>query len=171
MRYITLHTSATQPSQDIGVKEIRDWHVNGNGWSDIGYHEVLRRDGTWEEGRDHGRTGAHVGGHNTGNYGICMVGGIREGGSPNNHRDFEDNYTDAQWASLYQRMKQLHEMWPNAIIMGHNGFPGHESRGCPCFDWKAWRADFLSSLKEEEVELPSHWIDEIDHDSQLKVLG
>lgn len=46
---IIIHCAATKPSQDIGANTIRKWHTdpppNGNGWSDIGYHYVIRRNG------------------------------------------------------------------------------------------------------------------------------
>lgn len=48
---IILQCSATPASMDIGAKGIWDWHVNGNHWRDIGYHWVIRRDGTVEKGR------------------------------------------------------------------------------------------------------------------------
>ena len=74
-RFITLHCSATRPSQIAGVKEIRSWH-KAKGWSDIGYHFVVRRDGRVEKGRPITQTGAHVQGWNTNNVGICLEGGI-----------------------------------------------------------------------------------------------
>ena len=37
---------------DIGAEKIKEWHTKGNGWSDIGYHWVIRRDGTLDKGRD-----------------------------------------------------------------------------------------------------------------------
>lgn len=156
MRYITIHASATFPSMDIGVAEIRDWHL-ARGFNDIGYHEVLRRDGTWEKGRPAHIKGAHVGGFNTDNYGVCLVGGLKEG-----TKTPENNFTAAQWSELRARMTELHRQWPGAIITGHNGFPGHESRGCPCFDWREWRAQFLASIAEDAIQLPSHWYDEVD---------
>jgi len=158
MRFITIHASATYPSMDIDAAEIRDWHLS-RGWRDIGYHEVIRRDGTVELGRPADQTGAHVGGHNTGNYGICLVGGLKQG-----TKIPEDNFTPAQYAKLRNRMLAHHTRWPEAIIMGHNGFPGHEARGCPCFDWRAWRDEFLAELREEPIQLPSHWLDEVDVD-------
>jgi len=48
IRYITIHAAATTPSMDIGVKEIREWHL-ARGWRDVGYHFVIRRDGTLEK--------------------------------------------------------------------------------------------------------------------------
>ena len=43
--YIVIHCSATRPSQDIDAKEIDRWH-RSRGWLKIGYHKVLKRDGT-----------------------------------------------------------------------------------------------------------------------------
>ena len=75
---IILHCSATPASMDIGAKEIRDWHVNGNHWRDIGYHWVIRRDGTVEKGRPEYQVGAHCLNHNANSIGVCMVGGTKK---------------------------------------------------------------------------------------------
>ena len=48
---IILHCSATQEGLDIGVDTIRRWHVTGNGWKDVGYHFIIKLDGTVEDGR------------------------------------------------------------------------------------------------------------------------
>lgn len=71
---IILHCSATPSTMDIGADTIRDWHVNGNGWSDIGYHIVIRRDGTIEDGRPINKIGSHCYGRNRHSIGICLVG-------------------------------------------------------------------------------------------------
>ena len=63
---IVIHCSATPPDQKIGAEEIRDWHVNGNKWSDIGYHYVIRRNGVIDVGRDVSVAGAHAKGYNHG---------------------------------------------------------------------------------------------------------
>jgi len=72
------HCSDSSDSIDLGVKEIRQWHTDtppkGNGWSDIGYHFVIRRDGRIERGRAETVQGAHVRGHNEDSIGICWVG-------------------------------------------------------------------------------------------------
>jgi len=79
---VIVHCSATKPSMDIGVDVIRQWHMN-KGWSDIGYHYVIRRNGAVELGRDLDKDGdvdeeigAHAYGHNATSIGICLIGGV-----------------------------------------------------------------------------------------------
>ena len=56
---IILHCSATYPSMDVGVSEIDFWHRQ-RGFDGIGYHYVVRLDGTIEEGRPYHLDGAHA---------------------------------------------------------------------------------------------------------------
>jgi N-acetyl-anhydromuramyl-L-alanine amidase AmpD len=48
--YLIIHCAATKPSMDIGVNEIRKWHLD-RGWRDVGYHYMIRRNGEVELGR------------------------------------------------------------------------------------------------------------------------
>ena len=57
---IMLHCSATVEGKDYSVDTIRKWHVDGRGWSDIGYHYVIQLDGTISQGRPITRAGAHI---------------------------------------------------------------------------------------------------------------
>ena len=97
---IIVHCSATPQNMDIGVEEIRRWHTDpkprGKGWSDIGYHYVIRRSGVVEAGRDWKRMGAHARGHNRTSIGICLVGG----NDAEDRRRAEANYTRQQYRSL-----------------------------------------------------------------------
>ena len=63
IRYLVVHCAATPPEMDIGAKEIDLWHRQ-RGWSGIGYHFVIRRDGRVEAGRPLDRPGAHAQGFN-----------------------------------------------------------------------------------------------------------
>lgn len=122
---IIIHCSYTKPDMDIGVAEIRDWHVNDNGWSDIGYHHVIRRDGTIEPGRDEARSGAHCKGHNHDSIGVCLVGGMSEDGKP------ECNYTLRQWRALDELIYDIQTRYPSATVHGHNEF---SEKPCPVFN-------------------------------------
>ena len=72
---IVIHCSATPSNMDIGVDKIRKWHVDDNGWDDIGYHYVIRRDGTLEIGRDEAMVGSHARAVNGTSIGVCLIGG------------------------------------------------------------------------------------------------
>ena len=85
MRKITefiIHCSATREGQDVTAADIRRWHVQGNGWKDIGYHFVIRLDGTIELGRPIAEVGAQCAGHNAESIGICYVGGMKASPQP-----------------------------------------------------------------------------------------
>ena len=122
-----MHCSATKPSQDIGAAEIRRWHVEDNGWSDIGYHQVIRRNGAIELGRDLKVSGAHVVGYNKLSVGVCLVGGVNADGAP------ENNFTPEQFDSLRLTLDYWKRIYPDARVMGHRDFPG-VNKACPCFD-------------------------------------
>ena len=121
---IIVHCSATNAYQDIGVEEIRDWHVNGNLWSDIGYHYVIRRNGRIEDGRPVGRSGAHARGHNSGSIGICLVGGIGDNGKA------DANFSIEQYISLKQLITHLKSEHDIVKVIGHRDVSKKE---CPCF--------------------------------------
>lgn len=126
---VIIHCSATKPSMDVGVKEIRGWHKS-RGYNDIGYHYVIRRNGQIEKGRDESIAGAHCRGYNQSSIGVCYVGGIAE-----DEKTPEDNRTDAQKRALAQLVRTLKRKYPNASIHGHNEFA---NKACPSFNVKKW---------------------------------
>lgn len=139
--YIAVHCAATKPSMNVGAADIDRWH-RANGWACIGYHFVIRRDGTIEEGREVDVIGAHVAGWNHNSVGVCMVGGATE-------KDVnvpENNFTPAQWASLKKLLGDLRKKYPKARIQGHRDFPG-VNKYCPSFSVGDW-------LKKEGISNP-----------------
>jgi hypothetical protein len=51
--------------QYIYHRGIQEWHINGNGWCDIGYSFLVGGDGNVYEGRGWDEIGAHTGGFNS----------------------------------------------------------------------------------------------------------
>lgn len=122
---IVIHCAATPPDLDIGAKEIDKWHKE-RGWSGIGYHYVIRRDGKLETGRDLDAKGAHVKGHNDYSVGICLVGGVDSRNKP------ENNFTSTQFKVLNKLLDNLMEIYPEAVIVGHTELD--KNKACPSFD-------------------------------------
>ena len=128
---IIIHCAATKPTMNIGAKEINDWHLQ-RGWSGIGYHFVIKRNGDLETGRDLLKDGAHCKGNNKDTIGVCLVGGINHQGQP------ENNFTKEQWSTLETLITDL--SWEDFMIggfyiKGHNEF---SSKACPSFDVQEW---------------------------------
>jgi len=122
---IIIHCAATRPSLDIGVEEIREWHVT-RGFIDIGYHYVIRRNGVVEEGRPLDQVGAHAEGHNANSIGICLVGGIDEDGKP------DANFTYQQYTKLYNLVLDLKDNFRMIdSVIGHRQV---SKKACPSFD-------------------------------------
>jgi hypothetical protein len=67
-------TSNNDTSPKSTVRNIQGYHMNSNGWSDIGYHYLVDQQGRIYAANPVDRRGAHVGGHNTGNIGISFLG-------------------------------------------------------------------------------------------------
>jgi N-acetylmuramoyl-L-alanine amidase len=129
--WLVLHCSATRAIQDIGLREVTQWH-RANGWSGCGYHFIIRRSGKLETGRALESIGTHVKGHNLDSVGICLVGGL-------NNQTFkpENNYTPQQWDTLRKLLTGLLKKYPKAKVLGHRDFAG-VAKACPCFGAKVW---------------------------------
>ena len=125
VKFIIVHCSATPPGMDVGVDEIRRWHLD-RGFNDIGYHYVIKRDGTIEEGRPLGKPGAHCKGKNFCSVGVCYVGGVAKDG-----RTPADNRTEQQQKSLRELIGALLKIFPDAEVRGHRDFA---PKACPSFD-------------------------------------
>lgn len=125
---IFVHCSATKPSQDIGVDTIRMWHKQ-QGWLDVGYHFIIKRDGTVEEGRPVDVVGSHVKDWNSRSVGVCLVGGINDKGQ------FEANFTPAQMNVLRAKLAALKSLYPQADIKAHHDVA---PKACPSFDLQRW---------------------------------
>jgi N-acetylmuramoyl-L-alanine amidase len=107
--HIVLHTFAFKGKADAA--EVKKWHLQ-RGFSDIGYHWVIRRDGKLEKGRDEWRVGAHCrdGGYNNKAIGISFEG----------HGDFQP-WTVLQLTRLIVLYKDINTRYsiPVENVIGH----------------------------------------------------
>ena len=125
VREIIIHCSATAEGGDFTVADIRRWHLQ-RGFSDIGYHYVIYRDGSVHAGRPVDKVGAHCLGHNSRSVGVCYIGGLAaDGKTP------KDTRTPAQKSAIAKLVDDLRGRFPGATVHGHNEFA---AKACPCFD-------------------------------------
>ena len=125
IKELIVHCSATPEGKDYSVDTIRQWHLQ-RGFSDIGYHYVIYRDGSIHIGRDESIIGAHCTGHNTNSIGVCCIGGCASDG-----KTPKDTRTTEQKQSLVKLLKELKTKYPQASIHGHRDF---SSKACPSFN-------------------------------------
>lgn len=128
--HLVVHCSASLPVPETDVKTIDRWHRQ-RGFLMVGYHYVIKTDGTVQTGRPENTIGAHVEGHNATSIGICMVGGVDRGLTP------KDNFTAAQKQALETLLGVLLARYPTATIVGHRDFPGVK-KACPSWDVRSW---------------------------------
>ena len=125
IKELIVHCSATPEGKDYSVDTIRQWHLQ-RGFSDIGYHYVIYRDGSIHIGRDESIIGAHCTGHNTNSIGVCYIGGCASDG-----KTPKDTRTLQQKESLLSLLKTLKIKYPNAKIYPHYKFA---AKACPSFN-------------------------------------
>lgn len=125
---MSIHHTAS-PDSDGGdpaarMRQMQAYHIDSNGWCDIGYHFVVSQSGKLYQGRsDEQRPGAHVGNQNAGNIGISFIGNYQVDQPPQAQLDAA--------ASLMKWVKDTYNIpWDRDAIRGHRQWPG-QSTSCP----------------------------------------
>jgi N-acetylmuramoyl-L-alanine amidase len=121
---IIVHCSATPQGRDVSAADIDRWHRQ-RGFACIGYHYVVRLDGSVETGRCESKIGAHCLGHNANSIGVCYIGGCDANMNP------KDTRTAAQKSALTSLLRTLRNRYPKAKIHAHRDFA---AKACPSFD-------------------------------------
>lgn len=139
---IIIHCTATPEGREVDVEDVRSWHRN-RGWSDIGYHYLIKLDGTVQVGRPLARIGAHAKGQNTGSIGIAYVGGLTKGG-----KKAKDTRTAAQKQSMAILVWTLNDLLGGELtVHGHREFA---NKACPSFDVSEDFSEYRPTTDTEE---------------------
>lgn len=118
-----VHWSETFTNKNIGSDEINQTHIDF-GLDGIGYHYVIRRDGSLQRGRPVGDVGQHStkNGHDKNSIGICFVGGLNcPSGTPNaiEYRSAR-SLTRSQMLTFEMFCRAFYYAYPGGQIIGHN---------------------------------------------------
>jgi N-acetylmuramoyl-L-alanine amidase len=118
---IVVHHIGMANNDDVSAETGHQWHLN-QGWSGIGYHFIIRKDGTIEEGRPLGTIGAHVYGENRHTIGINLVGNF-ENAVPTEAQKASAARLIASLCTVYQ----LDPVW-QSTVKGHRDL---NATACP----------------------------------------
>lgn len=119
---IFLHCSASDNAQHDDVSVMRNWHVNGNGWSDVGYHYFVTKSGDIQEGRSIEKVPSAQKGYNKSSIAICC------------HGLKKVKFTEEQMISVKALCKAIADSYIEKIrIRGHREV---SSKSCPVYDYK-----------------------------------
>lgn len=130
IKYLTIHCAATPEGRDVKPETVEQWDIAKFGQKS--YHWIIPLDGTAHRSLFDNQKGAHVGRNNTGNIGICYVGGMdAKMAAP------KDTRTDAQKEEMLTLVRIYQERYPGIVIRGHRDWPG-VAKACPSFDVAAW---------------------------------
>ena len=147
---VFLHCSASDNPSHDNVKTIRRWHKE-RGFSDIGYHFFIHKNGKISVGRPIDKIPAAQYKHNTGTIAICLHGLKKE------------KFTQAQFKAVQSLCQEI-----NSAYFSNISFHGHKevsAKACPVFDYKSvLKLDKYGSLGLQssvigDVELPSEFVE------------
>jgi N-acetyl-anhydromuramyl-L-alanine amidase AmpD len=130
IRWLTIHCSATPEGRDVSPQTIASWDKAKFGQES--YHWIVTLDGAMHRRLKDTERGAHVGGHNTGNIGVCYVGGMDK----LMHRA-RDTRTEMQKRSLLTLIRTYRARYPGIKILGHRDWAGVK-KDCPSFSVEDW---------------------------------
>lgn len=115
---IIYHCSDSDIDTHNDISVIREWHINERGWSDVGYHFFIRRDGSIQTGRPLSKIGAHTKGHNKDSIGVCLHG--------------KNYFTKEQFESAKRIFEMISFFKPHVKAYGHRDF--NKEKTCPNFE-------------------------------------
>ena len=120
---VVTHWSETHTNKNIGSEEINKYHLD-LGLDGIGYHYVIRRDGSLQRGRPVNTQGQHapVNSHDLRSIGIVFVGGINvPSGTPNSENFLSvQSLTRSQLNTFDHFCRSFYAVFPGGQIIGHN---------------------------------------------------
>jgi len=137
IQYLVIHCTATPEGREVTRKDIYEWHINGRGWSRLGYSDMIHINGELENLTDydmdtlienHEMTWG-VKGINSISRHVVYVGGLDK------HLKPKDTRTEGQKETMADYVRFMIKRYPWIKVAGHNHFA---NKACPCFDWQEW---------------------------------
>jgi N-acetylmuramoyl-L-alanine amidase len=148
--YLMIHCTATPEGRKVTKEDIEQWHLVDNGWSKVGYRDMIHLDGVLENLIDYNQddtidpweisNGAR--GFNGKTAHLVYVGGTEK----HNIGQTKDTRTYEQQMALKIYVLFMILRHPHIRVIGHNEV---SSKDCPGFNVSEW----LRSICVEEVNI------------------
>ena len=118
-----VHWTETFKNQNLTAENIHEWHVD-KGYTGIGYHYIIQRDGKLQRGRPLNLIGDHAPefNHNQYSIGIAFVGGFNCSTLTKNPNRFlsSESFTQSQWTTFGMFCEAFYTVLPAGQAWGHN---------------------------------------------------
>lgn len=127
--HLTIHCAATPEGRNVPAEQVELW--DRARFNQPSYHWIIELDGKIHRSLDDNVRGAHTGGQNSHNIGICYVGGC------DIHMKAKDTRTPQQCAALETLVRDYKRKYPGITVLGHRDWP-NVHKDCPSFDVRSW---------------------------------
>lgn len=138
IKYIVIHCTDTR--SNATVESIQRYWRENRGWKSPGYHYIIKADGEVVQLLSEEKESNGVLGYNKYCVNVCYIGGKKKDGSSG------DTRTRSQENALFDKIIELTEKYPNAIVKGHGEFPNQGGRTCPNFNVKEWLSNYTPDI-------------------------
>lgn len=164
---VVVHWTETPTNKNIGSEELNKIHLE-SGLNGIGYHYVIRRDGSLQRGRPINIQGDHalLNNHDERSIGIVFVGGINAPSGTPNLENFVSvqSLTRSQFNTFDHFCRSFYARFPGGQILGHNDVdPREYDPGFNVREYVAANFDKQSKFTNPQEQSP-FTIDEINND-------
>lgn len=113
-KFCVIHHEA---GSGMTAEQIHNMHIQQNGWSGIGYHFYVRKDGSIYRGRPIEYIGTHTMNYNGNSIGVCFEGNMEI-----------ENLTNAQFNSGVELLSEIIKLYPGIQFKRHKDL---NATACP----------------------------------------
>jgi N-acetylmuramoyl-L-alanine amidase len=124
---LVFHCTATHQTATVEAI-VRHWREK-RGWTNPGYHIIVRPDGSWTQLQDFNKITNGVAGINSTSLHVSYIGGINKNGKA------FDNRTDAQNEIFEAVYHTFRNKMPKLTFHGHYEF---SNKACPSYNVENW---------------------------------
>ncbi|SHF14199.1 N-acetylmuramoyl-L-alanine amidase [Clostridium fallax] len=150
-------------AEKCSVYDIHKWHIN-RGWIGIGYHYLIRKDGSIWRGRPETAIGSHCLNYNSSSIGICFEGSF-----------IRERMNKIQFDSGMDLLNDLRRRFGNVPLQIHKELNATNCPGdyFPIGDFRngSFNDNNLDYSKEEDKYSPQEYLNNFTYPNNAQIVG